>query len=119
MSKRAKQYQGFHTHPSHDSTAKTLEDGTILVTHRVDKREGYIITQLGLTGGLTSAELAERLNVVFPNGGYNSNHIFHACKRLREDGVVELDGHTWTLLSKGKERWLKIKKNVRTFRGGK
>lgn len=119
MKKNVKQYQGYHTHPSQDSSSLTLEDGTVLVKHDVRKREGLIITQLGLAGGLTSADMAIRLNGVFPKGGYNTNHVFHALKRLQVDGVVALNGHTWTLLPKGKDRWMKIKKNIRNFRGTK
>jgi len=118
MGKRAKLYQGFHTHPSQDSSSKVLDDGTILVSHRIDKREGLIITQLARTS-MTASELCDKLNLVFPNGGYGLNHVQHALKRLRNDGVVSLDGHTWSLLPKGKARWESITKRVRTFRGGK
>jgi hypothetical protein len=117
MKKTAKQYQGFHTHPSQDSSAKILENGTVLVTHRVDRREGFIITQLA-KGGLSTENLRDKLNQVFPNGGYNVNHVKHACDRLRADSVVVLNGHTWSLTANGKSKWEKIKKNVRTFKAG-
>jgi hypothetical protein len=113
-----KQYQGFHTHPSQDSSSKVLEDGTILVTHRIDRREGFIITQLAKRG-LTTADLVDKLNQVFPNGGYNCNHVFHACNRLREDGIVNLSGHTWILTQGARAKWEKIQKNVRGFKGAK
>jgi len=118
MKKNVKLYQGYHTHPSQDSTATRLDDGTILVTHRTDKREGYIITQLG-RASQTTADLTERLNIAFPNGGYNANHVFHSCKRLQKDGIVRLVGHTWILTANGRAKWERIAKKIRTFKGAK
>lgn len=113
-----KRYSGFHTHPSQDSSIKQLEDGTLLITHRVDKREGYIITQLA-KAPQTTADLADRLNAVFPNGGYNVNHVFHACNRLRQDGVLVLQGHTWVLTKNGRAKYDRIRKRISTFKGRK
>lgn len=118
VSKRIKQYSGYHTHPSQDSSTKQLEDGTLLVTHRIDRREGFIITQLAKTP-MSTADLRDKLNAVFPQGGYNVNHVFHACKRLQEDGILQLEGHTWNLSRNGRAKWEKITKRVSKFKAAK
>jgi hypothetical protein len=119
VSKSVKKYQGFHTHPSQDSTAKTLESGTILVTHRTDRREGYIITQL-LRGSKSTADLCEALNRVFPHGGYNNNHVKHSCDRLRKDGILTLqsDG-LWIATPKAREKFEKIRKSISSYKASK
>ena len=117
MSKRVVQYQGYHTHPCKDSTAIMGDDGTILVTHRIDLRQGYILTALKALGSATVIDIVDKLNKTFANGGYGVNHVAHALKRLRNDyGAVECAGTTWTLTSNARAKFENVSKKVRKAR---
>jgi len=116
MSKREPTvYQGYHRHPSQDSTAIVEDDGSILVKHRVDLRQGYIITALARLGArATAAEIVIKLNATFPNAGYNSNHVVHALKRLRRDfGIVSCKGIMWSLSANARAKFDSADKMVR------
>ena len=108
-------YQGYHRHPSQDSSAIMEDDGSILVKHRIDLRQGYIITALSRLGSTaTVAKMAVKLNDTFPNGGYNSNHILHALKRLRNDyGIVSCTGILWSLTPNARAIFDNAEKKVR------
>jgi hypothetical protein len=107
-------YQGYHRHPSQDSSAIMEDDGSILVKHRVDLRQGYIITALARLGfQATVAEIVIKLNDTFPNAGYNNNHVLHALLRLRKDyGIVSCKGIMWSLSPNARAKFDSITKKV-------
>lgn len=117
MSKKIPEYQGFHTHPSQDSSSEMEDDGTIMLKHRVDLRQGYMLTALKELGHAKVSELVEQLEKTFPKSGYNVNHVSHALKRLRRDfGLVEVTGVYWSLTMSANVAIAKFKaakKNVR------
>lgn len=106
-------YQGSHTHPSQDSSAKDV-DGVIVVKHRIDLRQGYILTALKAIGLSSASEIADKLNATFPEGGYGVNHVTHALNRLRRDyGAVECIGQKWNLTANARAKFDRAPKNVR------
>lgn len=79
----SKRYIGGYTHPSFDSSSEVREDGAVLVKVNVYKREGVLIKTIG-TKRYTVSALTERLQTLYPRGGFNQNHVSHALSRLHQ-----------------------------------
>lgn len=107
-------YLGKHTHPSKDSAVKVdAKTGVITVTHRVDRRQLYILQDMEKNGKGTTLQLFARLVKKYPSGGYGVNHVKHALKRLQDHGYVTLsDKNEYSLTRSALDKFKSADKKV-------